>query len=457
MPAVSTVPEHGRISLRRYIEYELLQAPSSDKAHVNCGLEPGAQGDCVSCPIPIIADCGSHLARRQNGDINSYSAQSVNHHIREINHPMSRLSRLFDKSNRTRLAENSDTSGWTQIGNASDHLLAELESLYWTGVNQELDCLVSTLRQWQQPQFQDIHPHANERVVNGFDTFIANVTSQSTPTPPKLASTSPRSEVKTRVVRSAQIRLMELAAAKTRTKVNVSVHKRLLQRPVETDAVKRRARLLLQAAGFLDIEKTIEHLPADTRSPLTPQLRWSGKGLKGCPVVEPLPCGECKRPIRGSMFNPSGRRTSICEDCYWEHHYGDPTYTKKYKHSVASEGVFRVSNHSRCSSCRRRQNTNLRPYALGSGREVHMLADAKYFSVQAQKKTVLSKPTPLAKIIQEDYTRRSAKYDAAWRTGDMRLVGEEWLYKDFVQENPWKNIRVAVRVGPLVFENGSEE
>jgi ElaB/YqjD/DUF883 family membrane-anchored ribosome-binding protein len=86
-----------------------------------------------------------------------------------------------------------------------------------------------------------------------------------------------------------------------------------------------------------------------------------------------------------------------------------------------------------------------------------MLADAKYFSVQAQKKTVLSKPTPLAKIIQEDYTRRSAKYDAAWRTGDMRLVGEEWLYKDFVQENPWKNIRVAVRVGPLVFENGSEE
>jgi hypothetical protein len=39
----------------------------------------------------------------------------------------------------------------------------------------------------------------------------------------------------------------------------------------------------------------------------------------------------------------------------------------------------------------------------------------------------------------------------------MRLVGERWLYEDFVQENPWKNIRVAVRVGPLVFENGSKE
>lgn len=88
-----------------------------------------------------------------------------------------------------------------------------------------------------------------------------------------------------------------------------------------------------------------------------------------------------------------------------------------------------------------------------------MLADAKYLSVkEAQKKSGLSsRPTPLAKVIQSDYNSRSGIYSAASRSGNMRLVGDEWLYKDFVQENPWKNIRVAVRVGPLVFENGSEE
>lgn len=167
---------------------------------------------------------------------------------------MSRLSRLFDKSNRTQPAtsEEPNNSAWTQVGNAADHLLAELESLYWTGVTQELDCIVSTLRQWQQPQFQDIRPDANNTlVVNGFDTFTSNVIPQSSATPPRLASReSIARDVKARVVRSAQLRAMELVAAKSRTKMNLAVHKRLAQRPVETDTAKRRARLLLQASGI---------------------------------------------------------------------------------------------------------------------------------------------------------------------------------------------------------------
>ncbi|RHZ57432.1 hypothetical protein CDV55_100040, partial [Aspergillus turcosus] len=350
---------------------------------------------------------------------------------------MSRLSRLFDKSNRAQPAtlEEPDNSAWTQVGNAADHLLAELESLYWTGVNQELDCIVSTLRQWQQPQFQDICPDANNTLVNGFDTFISNVVLQSSVTPPRLASQeSFGRDVKARMVRSTQLRAMELVAAKSRTKVNLAVHKRLAQRPVETDTAKRRARLLLHAAGFLDIEKTIKHSPeGNTPSPLTPQLRMAKKALKGCPVLMALPCSECKLVIRGNMFEASDRATqTICEDCYWEHHYRDPLYTKKYKHSIAPELVARV--------------------------EVHMLANAKFSSVtEAQKKhSLLTRHVPLAKVIQHDYNSRPGRY-AAYRTGDMRLIGDEWLYKDFVQENPWKNIRVAVRVGPLVFENGTEQ
>ncbi|GFG23354.1 hypothetical protein IFM61606_03233 [Aspergillus udagawae] len=377
---------------------------------------------------------------------------------------MSRLSRLFDKSKQTQAvtSENPGNSAWTEVGNAADHLLAELESLYWTGVNQELDCIASTLRQWQQPQFQHIRPDADNTMVNGFDTFVANVLQRPTATPPKLASQeSTRIDDKGCLVRSAEIRAMELAVAKIRTSVNVDVHKCLAQRPVETDAAKRRARLLLQAAGLLDIEKTIEHSPAgNTPSPLTPQLRMTKKGFKGCPAVSVLPCGECKRVIRGSMYQSTGVSThTICEDCYWEQHYGDPSFTKQYKHSIASEVATGISKHARCSSCRKHRNDIQRPYELQTKTEVHMLADTKYLSVKdLQKKSGLgARPTPLAKVIQNDYKSRPNIYYAASRSGEMRLVGDEWLYKDFVQENPWKNIRVAVRVGPLVIENGSKE
>lgn len=171
-----------------------------------------------------------------------------------------------------------------------------------------------------------------------------------------------------------------------------------------------------------------------------------------------LPCSECKRVIGGNMFEASDRATQIiCEDCYWEHHYRDPSYTKTYKHSIAPELVARVGKHSRCSSSRR-QKENYRPYELWTTKEVHMLANAKYSSdTEAQKKhSLLTRHVPLAKVIQDDYSSRPGRY-AALQTGDMRLVGDEWLYKDLVQENPWKNIRVAVGVGPLVFENGTEQ
>jgi hypothetical protein len=377
---------------------------------------------------------------------------------------MSRLSRLFDKSKQTQpvTSGNPGDPAWTEVGNAADHLLAQLESLYWTGVNQELDCIVSTLRQWQQSEFQHIRPDADNTLVNGFDTFIANVVPPSTLTPPKLPSqVSTTLNVKACVVRSAQVRAMELAAAKTRTQVNVDVHERLLQRPVETDAAKRRARLLLQAAGFLDIEKIIEHSPAgNTPSPLTPQLRLTKKGFKGCPAISTLPCSKCKRVIRGSMYQATGGSTqTICEDCYWEHHYGDPAYIKQYKHCIASQMNDYISRHPPCRSCRKHANEVRRPSALQGKPGVHMLADAKYLSVkEAQKKSGLSnRPTPLAKVIHNDYNSQFGIYSAASSSGKMRLVGERWLYEDFVQENPWKNIRVAVRVGPLVFENGSKE
>ncbi|KAH3005301.1 hypothetical protein KXV73_000265 [Aspergillus fumigatus] len=78
---------------------------------------------------------------------------------------MSRLSRLFDKSKQTLPVTSASPDGpaWTEVGNAADHLPAEL----------------------QQPHFQHIQPDADNTLVNGFDTFVADVVPQSAQTPPQ--------------------------------------------------------------------------------------------------------------------------------------------------------------------------------------------------------------------------------------------------------------------------------
>lgn len=65
---------------------------------------------------------------------------------------------------------------WTSIGPGKDHLVEELEKLYWEGTKDELENVIRTLRCWNQQKYpgfgtsdeQDGH-------IYGYDTFLDQV------------------------------------------------------------------------------------------------------------------------------------------------------------------------------------------------------------------------------------------------------------------------------------------
>lgn len=78
---------------------------------------------------------------------------------------------------------------WNLVGPANDHLLTNLEKLYWQGVKGELEVILTTLKAWQLPQYESVKgPGENdeeegedeeEGFVHGFDTFIDSVSQES--------------------------------------------------------------------------------------------------------------------------------------------------------------------------------------------------------------------------------------------------------------------------------------
>ena len=69
---------------------------------------------------------------------------------------------------------------WTKVGSGKDHLLSELESLYWDGVRTELENIVRTLKVWQQPEYAQVTiQDEDDDHVHGFDTFLDQVSHEA--------------------------------------------------------------------------------------------------------------------------------------------------------------------------------------------------------------------------------------------------------------------------------------
>lgn len=66
-----------------------------------------------------------------------------------------------------------------EVGAGRDHLVSELEKLYWLGAKAELDNVVTTLRTWRQSEaFQDIRNGGKMNVPDaseGYDHFLDSV------------------------------------------------------------------------------------------------------------------------------------------------------------------------------------------------------------------------------------------------------------------------------------------
>lgn len=65
------------------------------------------------------------------------------------------------------------------IGPGNTHLYQQVESLYWTGVEQELENIIRTLRCWQTSENSDVHiDDESDDYIHGYDTFLGQVSSE---------------------------------------------------------------------------------------------------------------------------------------------------------------------------------------------------------------------------------------------------------------------------------------
>lgn len=93
---------------------------------------------------------------------------------------MPKMGRLLTESARSENITPAPSIPWQLVGPARDHLLDQLNDMYWDGVKGELEVIIRTLRTWQQPQYESVVLNdENDDFVHGFDTFIDQVSQKS--------------------------------------------------------------------------------------------------------------------------------------------------------------------------------------------------------------------------------------------------------------------------------------
>ncbi|KAK4233025.1 hypothetical protein C8A03DRAFT_39296, partial [Achaetomium macrosporum] len=262
------------------------------------------------------------------------------------------------------------------------------------------------------------------------------------------------------------------------------------------DQVTEESRAFAIRYGFLDIEKLIEHRPpldklGFWKRPAIPQLALSKFDESWIPRLEPLRCShpDCNSVIRGSMFVSSAvcaglpGQAVVCEDCYRSVHYGNTSFTKSYKHCVLAEAITPPISRAicRCKDV---------PHFGGSGKALCLFPlakDAKHFDVGGvgtvqcsllklgeivalakynglQSVVSTKKPFKSPSMKRLETKTESSLHDSATRvaaSSSTSVVTEATADEDipsffrrFMSKYPFGNVHMALRVGPLVIENG---
>ncbi|KAI0874388.1 hypothetical protein GGS24DRAFT_345776 [Hypoxylon argillaceum] len=407
---------------------------------------------------------------------------------------------------------------WHLIGDAKENLFNELEKLYWIGVRQDLEYVLSTLREWQKPQYQNISlEEESDNFVHGFDTFIDQVNEASRAFADEVAKLkNPENVYMTEsYLEALQRSALDLASDQKSSQIKGAIRQAIESRPSEGNA-RRRTRMLLQAVGFLDIEKLVEHRPpldelSFWKRPAIPQLELESVSKSGVPVLAPLRCSSCSKVIRGSMYrtadiNQSQDKgpTTICEDCYRDKYIGTTKFVKVYKHCILREAITPPISRKICFCDEvphrdpQGKPITLFPVGIDDGhlkasgpglvecgllKLPEILAEAKYEGMQTltlkknQKKTnnladekrranereesrepKRNQKQPQRKIV----TRGSQNApNMATQTGTSVAVAEAEADEDvpfflrrYAENYPFGNVHMALRLGPLVLENG---
>lgn len=220
-----------------------------------------------------------------------------------------------------------------------------------------------------------------------------------------------------------------------------------------------------------------------------------------------LECSKCHSVVRGSMFlqTNSSSNQSICEGCYRQHYHGNPQYEKAYKHCILYETITPPISREMCecgiiSQVDENRVSRLFPVPKGQPHidsdearckllELgHHVALAKYhgllntvnpqhnppkgckkvasklrsaFGISDRSRKDLidqdneaiatseSKKLPLQNVLKDGFSGNNAAATEAAADEDIPL-----FFRQFTQQYPFGNVHMALRVGPLVIENG---
>lgn len=93
------------------------------------------------------------------------------------------LSQLVPRGGQSRsdITSAPDTA-WSLVGKGSDTLRAELEVLYWEGVQGEIENIVRNVKLWQQPDLASVvleKETPEEERIHGFTTFLDQVSDEA--------------------------------------------------------------------------------------------------------------------------------------------------------------------------------------------------------------------------------------------------------------------------------------
>lgn len=415
----------------------------------------------------------------------------------------------------------SEDRPWTLVGGAEEHLRAELEKLYWTGIEHELESVLVTLRAWHSPEFAEVSlPDESDDFVHGFDTFVDQVNDDSRAFADRFGLLKVRvnAGVKQSYVQALHHSVQDAMAEQKSAQLKAAIRQTMDGQTSEESLVRRRARMLLQAIGMLDIEKVIEHRPPLNQSsfgkrPAVPQLALLKYSKNGMPVLTSQRCASCTDIIRGSMYCRETsaeiqKQTSvayICEDCYRAHFFGNPELVKSYKHCILNEiitprGSLQICNcrdvpHSdprggylslwpvgEEDKHRKATKPGMVPCGLLTLGDV--VAEAKYDGMQAVMdgtpqrvkhrrtladekrddqrrllKTTKLKKAPGPKLLarQSQHAARDALKGTAAGFAEDEDEDIPSFWKKHAEKYPFGDVHMALRIGPLVVENGVEQ
>ncbi|KAK4206667.1 hypothetical protein QBC37DRAFT_434622 [Rhypophila decipiens] len=401
-----------------------------------------------------------------------------------------------------------------KIGPAVHHLYDAMLQMYWAGVRRELPYILLTLRKWRTHHEYSsfVLPDEEDLYIHGFDTFLDQVSHSSRKFKDRYKRTKAKRSTKDQKKAKEKDEIpsytealedrgwdiySEIQSGTIRHSIKMDLQSRELQEP---DILRRRVRMLLQAAQFLDMDKVIEYRPPEAlvtfwKQPAPAQITASSYDNTHMPVFVPQACVECNKVTRGSMFRNIKTDDFVCEDCYRNNHYGHVDFTKVLKQCCLRRVVTPEDSQKICNCIdvpRRDADGQLRDlFPVGNDETIpenhlnttaafgkvtcglyeltDMVAEAKYASTKGKlgSKTLekgrreagFARPKRVRNLNTEnpeDRGRKGTTTESGASFGATTNGTESipFYLRSVVDDYPYGNVHMALRVGPLVIENG---